>query len=402
MQRPSSEGLALDLVLIAVTAILATGALDGCHRSDADASRLIDDRAVLARVPARTSSLDDRALRAAVDRDPADLAVAVAAARRYVGAARATSDPRYLGRARAVLARWWSAPAAPPAVLLLRATIRQSSHDFAGALADLDRLLSGSPDDAQAWLTRAVILTVVADYRAAAAACAQVERLVPGLVAVTCRAGVDGMTGAARSAYQQLDAALSRPEAQGSPDVRCWSLTLLAELAARLGDGPAAERHFRAALAEDARDGYLLAAYADFLLDAGRPTEVVALLSDHTGADGLLLRLAIAERTMGAGAAHRALLAERIAASRARGDRVHLREEARFALELADDPARALALAIENWAVQREIADARQVLAAARATGDAAAAAPVLAWRRDHRVEDPQLAALAAALEAAP
>ena len=36
---------------------------------------------------------------------------------------------------------------APPAALLLRATVKQSQHDFDGALADLDRLLARSPGD---------------------------------------------------------------------------------------------------------------------------------------------------------------------------------------------------------------------------------------------------------------
>jgi len=103
MQRLSSGALALDLALIGVVAILAGTALDGCDHAGAAAPRQpADDGAVLARVPARAPSLDDRALRAAVERDPRDLVSAVEAAQRYPDAVRATSDPRYLGRAQAV------------------------------------------------------------------------------------------------------------------------------------------------------------------------------------------------------------------------------------------------------------------------------------------------------------
>jgi hypothetical protein len=88
----------------------------------------------------------------------------------------------------------------------------------------------------------------------------------------------------------------------------------------------------------------------------------------------------------------------------ARGDRIHLREEARFRLELGGDACAALALASEDWQVQRELADARVLLATAVACGGAAAkaaAAPVLAWRRANHVEHPRLDELAARLEAA-
>ena len=43
----------------------------------------------------------------------------------------------------------------------------------------------------------------------------------------------------------------------------------------------------------------------------------------------------------------------------ARGERVHLREEARFRLRLLDDAQAALPLAEENWQIQKEPADSR-------------------------------------------
>src|SRR5262249_28550584 len=161
---------------------------------------------------------------------------------------------------------------------------------------------------------------------------------------------------------------------------------LLAELAARQGHALAAEARYRQALALGRPDGYLLGSYADFLLDAGRRDEVVALLQGETAADNLLLRLAEASGE------HVEELAARYAASRARGDRIHLREEARFTLRLRHDARAALALALENWAIQREPADARVLLEAARAAGDRDAARPALAWLRESGLEDPQLA----------
>jgi Tfp pilus assembly protein PilF len=173
-------------------------------------------------------------------------------------------------------------------------------------------------------------------------------------------------------------------------------LTGLAEIAVRADDAAAAERDFRAALALGIKDAYLLGAYADFLLDRGRPAEARELLAGETRADPLLLRLALAEQALGAPelAAHVDALTARFAASRMRGDTVHRREEARFTLHLLNDPATALQLAAENWRVQRETWDARLVLEAALAADEPSAAADVLDWLKATGLDDPQIARL--------
>jgi hypothetical protein len=57
-------------------------------------------------------------------------------------------------------------------------------------------------------------------------------------------------------------------------------------------------------------------------------------------------------------------------------------------MELQQRPDEALALALANFAVQREPADVRLVLAAALAAGRPDAAAPVLAWLERSGLED--------------
>jgi hypothetical protein len=150
-------------------------------------------------------------------------------------------------------------------------------------------------------------------------------------------------------------------------------------------------------------DQFLLAVYADFLLDRGRAADVVALLGGWSHSDPLLLRLALAEqatRSPALGDRIRTLKARFDAATR-RGDRLHQQEEARFQLHLLGDKARALALARENWALQREPRDARILLEAAIAANDPAAARPVLEWLARSGYEDPGLRRLAVQLEAA-
>jgi hypothetical protein len=67
---------------------------------------------------------------------------------------------------------------------------------------------------------------------------------------------------------------------------------------------------------------------------------------------------------------------------------VHLREQARYLLQLRPQPARALALARRNWDQQKELPDARLLLEAAAAAHDPAAARPALDWMTANHVED--------------
>ena len=83
----------------------------------------------------------------------------------------------------------------------------------------------------------------------------------------------------------------------------------------------------------------------------------------------------------------------RIAAAAERHDRLHAREEAMFVLRVENDPARALLIAIENWQVQKELADARLVVQCARAAGDRAALEVVKQWVRHQGIVDAQLTA---------
>jgi hypothetical protein len=241
---------------------------------------------------------------------------------------------------------------------------------------------------------------VRADYSAAKRECAALAPLTDELQATGCNAYVMATTGRTREAYAQLRGALERAPRAGTTQ-RLWALTRLAEMSARLGDTAAAERHFKAARALGLEDNFLLAAYADFLLELRRDAEVIALLRDWSRADTLLLRLAIAESRVAAqGAAQRAqALGERFAAAALRGERLHLQEEARYQLELRANPAAALAAAAENWKAQREPRDALILLEAARAARNPAAAAPALEWLARTGFEHSRLRRLAAELQ---
>lgn len=355
---------------------------------------------VIERLPLRADPAQQelRRLRARLAVRPNDLALATGIAQRYIQAARADTDPRYLGYAQAALAPWWNSPAPPREVRLLRATLLQSTHHFPEAMHDLDAVVAADPANAQAWLTRATVQTVRGEYAAATANCARLSSLATELVTISCVANVAGMNGRAIKGEALLDATLRRA-GDVEPGMQAWVLTLLAEMAARRGAAAVAERRFQAALALTPRDSYLAGAYADFLLDQRRPHDVLPLVRDQTRIDGLLLRYALAlQQIPGEQAMMRRAddeLKARFAAAMQRGDSVHQREQARYELQLHGDGKAALALAQKNWAVQKESADMRVLLEAALKAGDKSAAAPILEWIRKNAVEDVALARLA-------
>jgi tetratricopeptide (TPR) repeat protein len=350
------------------------------------------DAVVLERLPEKgdPALAELKRMRTALAANPRHLDSAVIVVRRALEAARTLGDPRFLGQAQAALAPWWKADDAPAVAVLLRATLKQSQHDFAGALADLDALLAANPAMAQARLTRATVLTVLGRYADARRDCGELAGKVAAIIVIGCEATPASLSGAAAPAYDALTRTLLY--AGGDRGVREWALTLAAEIAERRGDFSAAEQHFRAALVLDPRDAYLKAAYADFLLDRGRPAEVLPLLRDDTRNDTLLLRLALAEQKLAdqrdGYAAHRTDLAARFDAARRRGDSMHRREEARFRLAMEHDAQGALRLARDNWAVQREPADLRILIEAAHAADDADALRIGDDWIASHRLED--------------
>jgi len=352
------------------------------------------DDVVLEHVPVRNGELS--AERARLAARPDDLDLAVSLAQQYVLQGRKEADPRYYGRAQAVLAPWWNATEPPVAVLRLRAQVRQSKHDFTGALTDLDALLARTPHDTDAWFMRAVIYEVRGEPQHALESCAPLWRLTDALSTTSCLASAASLAGRAEQSYAMLAPMIDRAR-DAAPETRAWALTVLAEIAARTGHDDRAEQHYRDALAASEPDQYRLSSYADFLLDHGRNAEVRTLLADHTQMDPLLLRLAIAAK-----AAHDAdaqslsdSLGERFAALRARNDRSHLGNEARYELLLRGDAKRALELARENFAVQREPIDLRILLDAAVAAGEPAAAREGLEWFRQTGLEDVRVSALA-------
>lgn len=357
---------------------------------------------VLEKLPSRNDPAQQefRRLRAALATNPKNLRIAVELGRLYIETWRDGGDPRYLGYAQAALAPWWDMTDPPIAARVMRATLLQSTHRFPAALADLDAVLREDRTNAQAWLTRATILTVLGNYPEAKQSCSQLYSLAPTLITQTCLYEVENLNGNAQKSYRELNETLKN-NSNADPGVKLWTMTLLAEMAVRLGDTAAAQSHFQQALALGNPDNYLLAAYTDFLLDQNQPAKVVSLLKNKIQVDALLLRYALALQALRAPDVEKFIdmLRQRFDAAKMRGDTIHQREQARFELALMHNPGVALKVAQENWNTQKEPADTFLLLDAAVASNDKNAAQPVLAWIKKTGFEDHALAPLIAKLE---
>jgi thioredoxin-like negative regulator of GroEL len=199
------------------------------------------------------------------------------------------------------------------------------------------------------------------------------------LVPLVCLSSLNAVTGGATRSDRILRALW--PQVRSQPvAVQSWMQGIMADTAKYLGNDAEADRHFRTALQLTPGDNFLLADYADFLLDQHRPRAALDLVKDYPSSDTSFLRQVYAEAVLNSPRKEADLtqMARRFAAIDQRGSPTYRREEAGFALYMQHDPRRALQLAQENWTVQRAPEDMRVLLAAAIAAQHPEAAQPVL------------------------
>ena len=326
-------------------------------------------------------------LRSKLNADPTNPELAAAVANRYLALGNQTGDPRFYGYARAAIDRWWESDALAE-VLKTRAKLKEKDHLYDEALADLDAALKRTPDDAQVLIEIANINRVKGNYKRAFEIGDQLEAMsgAGAVPAALARAPAMAQTGKATEAYELLSEVLPAAE-KDFPSTTQYIRTLRAEIAAVLGREKEIEEHYVAGLAANDSDYYVLRGYGDLLLDQKQPGKALELLKPHTNDTGVLLRAAIAAKQSGDTESAQQWTKElenRFEEIRLRGGQPHGRFESRLVLELKDDPKGALVIALQNWEKQKEVRDTRNVLEAAIAAGDPAAAQPVVDFLRSN------------------
>ncbi len=363
-----------------------------------------NDQQILERLPEQLfqseTNVTINKLRNQVNANPKDWSSASQLAQLYNELSQTLADPRYMGYAQAVLNPWWQSSQPPLKSIILRAIIRQNGHNFSGAMDDLKQILIIQPGHVQANLIKATIATVQGEYEIAKQHCQRLMRRSSMMLALMCQSTATSLSGNAKTSYrllhQVMSANLPMPEKEKS-----WGWTSLAEIAWRIGDYKAADRHFQTALQSGFKDIYCLRGYADFLLQQKRPFDVINLLASETQIDSLLLRLTIAEKNTDSEhfRRHNALLNKRFKENRKRGSTLHQGDEAKFMLQLMNQPKIALQLARQNWQLQREPVDTYILLQSALAASDYATVQAVTTWLENQGTEDVMIKQILATME---
>lgn len=345
------------------------------------------DNAVLITLPATAASPADRP----DARGPArDAEAAANQLQTYLTLSRTAGDPRYLGYAQALVDQWPKAQMTDR-LLILHATLNQSLHRFEAARLQLRQVISRSADPAsiiQARVTLANLELVQGHYAAAGDQCDQLAQAFPGLIADSCQALVQARTGHPRAAYDDLLTRTQRSPASSTSSL-AWAEGTLADLAAQLGK-PAAGEHWRRTLVLSPDDLYTRIQLADWLLAQGDNEAVMEVTEGFAQTDALMILRAIAMKQLGHPGTDQLTehLKERFREAQWRGNLLHQRDFARFALDVEGDAETALTHAQSNWQQQREPLDTRLLLRAARAANATSIADDVKAWLARHNQTD--------------
>ncbi|MFK8017324.1 MAG: tetratricopeptide repeat protein [Gammaproteobacteria bacterium] len=237
----------------------------------------------------------------------------------------------------------------------------QSRHDFDHALALLDKALAQRPVNDNAWLLAASIHLVKGDAPSARHACQRL-RQVPALVSITCRAQVAIAMGDADRASRQLTAVLENAKSSAArDDWLAWAYSVAGD-AMRDRDDAQSKRHYRQSLMLS-DNPQVRAALADVLLNNDQTNEALRVLAGHADVSlALQVRQLIAQRGLGqmtptvAAQLHKQF--QRWIKER---NWEHVREMARFYLDVQPDIEQARTLATINIGIQREREDQRLV-----------------------------------------
>jgi len=305
-------------------------------------------------------------------------------AQQLLAAASRTGDARLAARADGLLQRLPS-NSNDPQLLRARAFSAQHRHDFALALQTLDRLIALDARDGDARLARAQIQILQGRLDKARSDCTTLALGIDSGRGLLCVAALSSRIGNYPAAIDVLDRWLV-PSRQDIALQR-YALVMRAEAASRTAAADA-DAWYQRALALDKDDVRTMASYARHLQAKGRHRQVMALLRNAPGHDGLQLQRALSAHAVGHPTAPELSNAQgrRYAIARAAGSEPELRDEAEYLLTLRGDAATALRLAQRNFETQRDVEDVAILQRAARAAKQLEALHPVQAWARAQKL----------------
>jgi len=220
-------------------------------------------------------------------------------------------------------------------------------------------------------------------------ACRQGASTLPPTTVVICQSSIQAMTGQLPKAWQTLQRLADSGLASPGNEQR-WLHTLLAEMAIQQGFYDQAHDYLSAALHDTPQAPYLVYLQNDLRLMQGDNDKVIDALKPWQDRENALLRLAIAAHRSHHPDAERWQQAyqDLLNAAQQSSRDIHLREQARFLLQVSAEPEATLQTAKANWTMQREISDLRILLASAKASGDQDAYQQAMQFMERHGISD--------------
>ncbi|MET0356822.1 MAG: hypothetical protein ABW044_08570 [Cellvibrio sp.] len=302
---------------------------------------------------------------------PDDPSAIMALANTYLAQAAQPGQSRLYGLAQAALKPLIDKNIDDKNVWLAWAQVQQHQHNFIIAQQALGKVLQQDPVNENANLLSARIYIIQDNPIAARNACLKLLGSADLLTVTACSLEVNALLhpNELQNSYQQLANIVNR---QGLPDDAraSWLIQLLADLASRNNDNESASYWLEKKL-QSASVNYL-AQWADVQLSLNQPNKVLdylALIVKNTPNidDALLLRLALAEKTLGQNNQWQTQIAERVNLREQRQDKLHASDLAIYYLEIKPDSKHALYWANINISNTREYNDKKLLARAEKA-----------------------------------
>lgn len=322
---------------------------------------------------------------------PADADIALNAASALIAEGRASGDATLVSAASTLLSAHL-AEGASPDLLTQAAVAAQYLHEFDRALDLLDRTLARDPGNIEALLTRTNILVVQGRLETASQDCRRLAVAGRPDIALLCDATVNALGPAAPQAGDRLLAILKDARFDRALAAYAWSLS--GEIALFQDETQLALSHMEQAMALDPDSLRTRMLLADILLRLDRPAEALSSLAGTPDTDPLLVRKAIAYRRLGQSEnldEAIAILERRFNQNIRQGEGAHAREEARFYLEVTQNPQLAADRAMVNWSHQREYEDAWLLIESSQAAARPQGLDAVRQWMAAQNVTAPAL-----------
>lgn len=274
----------------------------------------------------------------------------------------------------------------------LRARSLQHQHDFAPALAALNKSLQLEPGNINAWLLKSNLHLVQNDFEKAQRACLQILGNGSLTLVSVCSLEVASYTGSVKNSYAQISRIVDNLDSIEQTDLiqqpgSLWMVQVAADMALRLDQPEQASKWLSAESLADKPLSYI-ALWSDIQRALGNHQLIETKLAEIVRSapfqdDALLVRLAMAERAMiqqnslatsttdkTDSRIWQPAMAARVELRIKRDDRYHAADLARYFLYVEPDKARALLWATRNYQQSKLHEDSLLLAEAEQFSGD--------------------------------